>query len=382
MQVAIVGAGPAGAHLAYLLSRKAHDVTVFDAREAWEKPCGGGVTSKALREFEFLARADWTRQTISDVKLISGGGREVTLSTTEELAVYSRADLSRLMRQLAVDGGARLICQRVDKTIRKDGKWLIHSGDQVYSADLLVGADGASSIIRRRVGVQLRQGDFSYALGWHVKPARRSGRNRIDIKYLDNFTGYIWAFPRTDHISYGIASKYREWTPADLKGKLRSFMRQDGIDCDSNVESSVDMTFYAAMLPALEESSWEHLRVVNQNEGWALIGDAAGFVDPLTGEGIYYALKSAELLATAVESRLGDYEEMWRREFGAELRRASQLQGRFYHGRFAGKPFLERMVQFAGWHGGVRATLGDLISGNQSYVDLKSRLKRDALRIV
>ena len=73
---------------------------------------------------------------------------------------------------------------------------------------------------------------------------------------------------------------------------------------------------------------------------------------------------------------------MWRSEFGAELRRASQLQARFYHGRFAGKPFLERMVQFAGWHRGVRATIGDLISGNQGYVDLKSRLKRNALRIV
>jgi geranylgeranyl reductase family protein len=381
MQVAIVGAGPAGAHLAYLLSSMAHDVTVFDAREAWEKPCGGGVTSKALREFAFLARADWTRQSISDVKLISGTGREVTLSTSEELAVYSRAELSRLMRKLAVDAGARLICQRVEKTVRKDGKWSIHSGDQVYIADLLVGADGASSIIRRRVGVQLNQEDFSYALGWHVHPSRSNGRNRIDIKYLDNFTGYIWAFPRTDHISYGIASKYREWTPADLKGKLRAFMRQDGIDCDSNV-ANVDATFYAAMLPALEESSWDHLRVVNQDEGWALVGDAAGFVDPLTGEGIYYALKSAELLASAVESRLSDYEEMWRREFGAELSRASQLQGRFYHGRFAGKPFLERMVQFAGWHRGVRATLGDLISGNQSYIDLKSRLKRNALRIV
>jgi geranylgeranyl reductase family protein len=286
MQVAIVGAGPAGAHLAGLLGRKAHEVTIFDAREAWEKPCGGGVTSKALREFEFLARGDWTRQSISNVKLISGTGREVTLSTTEELAVYSRAELSRLMRQRAVDAGARLVCQRVEKTIRKDGKWSIHSGGQDYSADLLVGADGASSIIRRRVGVQLGQGDFSYALGWHVRPSPRSGTNRIDIKYLDNFTGYVWAFPRTDHISYGIASKYREWTPEALKGKLLEFMRQDGI----SVDSTVDATFYAAMLPALEESSWDRLRVVNQDEGWALVGDAAGFVDPLTGEGIYYAV--------------------------------------------------------------------------------------------
>jgi flavin-dependent dehydrogenase len=169
----------------------------------------------------------------------------------------------------------------------------------------------------------------------------RKGASRIDIKYLDDFTGYVWAFPRTDHISYGIASRYREWTPAELKDKLRLFMDAEGVD------PHADSQFYAAMLPALEEASWARLRVVSQEDGWALIGDAAGFVDPLTGEGIYYALKSADLLARAVDTKLGDYEELWRREFGAELRRASQLQSRFYHGRFAGKPFVERMVQFA-----------------------------------
>jgi len=376
MQVAIVGAGPAGAHLAHLLAKNGHAVKLFDAREAWEKPCGGGVTSKALAEFSFLERKDWPRQRITKVRLVAGSGREVTFKTSEELAVYSRAELSRLMRTLAVESGATLICTRVDKTTRVNGKWEIACGDKTYVADLLVGADGASSVIRRRVGVHFTSQDFSYALGWHVRCPSDRTPERIDIKYLKDFTGYIWAFPRTDHVSYGIASKYREWTPAQLKDKLRSFMASE------QVNTQVEWQFYAAMLPALAESSWDRLRVVNDAEGWALIGDAAGFVDPLTGEGIYYSLKSADLLAKAVETKPGDYEEMWRREFGAELRRASQLQSRFYHGKFAGKPFVERMVQFAGWHRGVRNTLGDLIAGSQSYVELKSRLKRQALRVV
>lgn len=376
MQVAIVGAGPAGAHLAHLLAKNGHDVKLFDAREAWEKPCGGGVTSKALTEFSFLERQDWTRQRITKVRLVAGSGREVSLKTSEELAVYSRAELSRLMRTLAIESGATLICTRVDKTTRVNGKWEIACGDKTYVVDLLVGADGASSVIRRRVGVHFTSQDFSYALGWHVQCPAEKAPERIDIKYLKDFTGYLWAFPRTDHVSYGIASRYREWTPAQLKDKLRSFMASE------RVNTSVEWQFYAAMLPALEESSWDRLRTVNEAQGWALIGDAAGFVDPLTGEGIYYALKSADLLAKAIETKSGDYEEMWRREFGAELRRASQLQSRFYHGTFAGKPFVERMVQFADWHRGVRKTLGDLIAGSQSYVDLKSRLKRQALRVV
>src|SRR5437764_6757772 len=70
MRVAIVGAGPAGAHLAYLLSRSGADVLLFDAREAWEKPCGGGVTSKALRGFDFLQRDTSPRQMVSSMQVI------------------------------------------------------------------------------------------------------------------------------------------------------------------------------------------------------------------------------------------------------------------------------------------------------------------------
>ena len=105
----------------------------------------------------------------------------------------------------------------------------------------------------------------------------------------------------------------------------------------------------------------------------AVVGDAAGLVDPITGEGIYYAFKSAQLLADTIETP-----EQYRRkvdlEIGRELVRASQLYKRFYRGRFLGGDFKKRTVQLARQSRTLKTILGNLISGNQSYLTLKKKL--------
>ncbi|HKP72255.1 MAG TPA: hypothetical protein VJT82_04910, partial [Pyrinomonadaceae bacterium] len=112
---------------------------------------------------------------------------------------------------------------------------------------------------------------------------------------------------------------------------------------------------------------------------WALLGDAAGFADPVTGEGIFYALRSAELFAEAfLEGRVEAYEERWRGDFGRELRRASAMRRRFY-GEFFGSPFTDRMIDLARLHPGIRRTLRELVAGDQGYVNLKRTLARRAL---
>lgn len=382
MKIAIVGAGPAGSHLAHELSRSGFEVLLFDARPAWEKPCGGGVTSKALREFDFLRNGNSPKQMVSSLRLISAEGRDLTVRPRYDFAIYSRTELARMMRQRAIEAGAQLHLARVEKTEYSGGKWRIETSEGEFIADFLVGADGASSVIRKRVGVRFGQNDFAYALGWNVKDAEPP--TRVDVKYLDELSGYLWLFPRTDHISYGIASGYRETTPAELKARLIDYIA--GLDNQlaqelksANGTSTARASFYAAMIPALDVSSWDHLKASDAEKGWALVGDAAGFVDPLTGEGIYYAIKSAALLAQALKTRASDYESLWRAEFGAELRRAAELSDRFYYGKFAGARLTERMLQFARRHRGVREVLRDLVAGDQGYVDLKPRLLRSAL---
>ncbi len=396
MKIAIIGAGPAGAQLAHELSMQGAEVDLYDPRPPWEKPCGGGVTSKALAEFPFLLenpaprqpiprqptpRQPTPRQMISSLRLMSAAGREVTVKPRAAFAIYSRRELGRLLRERAVEAGARLHIERVEKTSRESGKWVIETASgAVRRVDLLIGADGASSVIRRRVGIRFGAEDFAYGLGWHVRGAPAA--SQVDVRYLAGLSGYLWLFPRADHLSYGIASGYRETTPAELKERLLGYVEWQNPEAARRIRSgAAETSFYAAMIPALGVSSWDRLRASNADEGWALIGDAAGFVDPLTGEGIYYALKSAHLLARAISGRLTDYEEMWRESFGRDLRRAAELSDRFYSGNYAGASMAERMVQLAKRHRGVRETLRDLISGDQGYLDLKSRLVADAWRV-
>ncbi len=384
MRVGIVGAGPAGAHLAYQLSTNGIEALLFDSREAWEKPCGGGVTSKALREFDFLNAPAAPKKIVSSLRLISAHGRELTVAPRHDFAIYSRKDLSQMMRRRAIDAGAELHCVKVEKTDFSNREWRIETSAGNFTVDFLVGADGASSVIRRRVGVQFGERDFAYALGWRVKKSQPE--SRVDVKYLDRLSGYLWNFPRTDHISYGIASGYREAAPAQLKARLLDFIATQDPEAVREIkaargDSTPRAGFYAAMIPALDVATWDHLKVCDRQMAWALVGDAAGFVDPLTGEGIYYAIKSADLLARALPDRVSDYDAMWRAEFGEEMRRASELQDRFYRGSFAGAPLTERMLQFAGRHRGIREVLRDLIAGDQGYVGLKRRLVRSLAEV-
>ena len=374
--------------MATLLSKNGCEVLLFDAREKpWEKPCGGGVTTKALREFDFLRSHNAELQIVSTVRVIGASGREVRVHPKSDFAIYSRAELDRVMREQALAAGARFVCARVARIANSAGQWELRTQDgAVYTCDFLVGADGATSKLRPKLGVEFEPRDFFYGLGWHIKTDNAADwdATRVDIKYLQSGTGYLWAFPRTDHISYGIAAKYQERTPAQLKAELLDLITLQLPAVAHEIQmashhSTPHATFYGAMIPSLEVESWDRLKVSGDN--WALIGDAAGFVDPLTGEGIYYAIKSAELLAEAILTRPNDYEALWRAEFGDEMRRAAHMIPRFYRGTFAGQPFTERVIQFARHHRGVRDTMNDLIAGNQGYVGLKRRLFKNLLTL-
>ncbi|HSQ19489.1 MAG TPA: NAD(P)-binding protein, partial [Blastocatellia bacterium] len=80
-EIAIIGAGPAGAHLASRLAAEGRDVILFDPKGAWEKPCGGGVPTRAIREFGFLLeRSSYPRKLVRRITMISPLDRRVTLT--------------------------------------------------------------------------------------------------------------------------------------------------------------------------------------------------------------------------------------------------------------------------------------------------------------
>lgn len=125
-EIAIIGAGPAGAHLASRLPADGRDVTLFDPKGAWEKPCGGGVPTRAIKEFGFLLEnSSHPRKLIRRITLISPLERRVTLTLDEPFAIYSREVLNGLVLDRAIEAGANFVRQAVTDFVRESDGWSI-----------------------------------------------------------------------------------------------------------------------------------------------------------------------------------------------------------------------------------------------------------------
>ncbi|HYP02448.1 MAG TPA: NAD(P)/FAD-dependent oxidoreductase, partial [Pyrinomonadaceae bacterium] len=311
----IVGAGPAGSFAAERLARGGARVALFDGRPAGEpKACGGGVTSKALKAWPHLLEA--MGRTVEEVEMYSPAGTRVRLKLDAPFAIYSRAAFDSYLRDRAVQAGAHVIPERV--SVASDGEresWTVRarSGGS-WQGRVLVAADGANSPIARRLAGALPNAEMEVAFGYRA-PLPKRGDAPTVIAFLPGWVGYAWAFPRLDHISFGIATSQDAFDHRSLDALLWEFMlgyyrtcedphaplwssqarqaREDEIQRDAEIErklrASVDA--YAARIPGLAPETWNTRRV--GAETWALLGDAAGFADPVTGEGIYYALRSA-----------------------------------------------------------------------------------------
>ncbi|MFL6255662.1 MAG: geranylgeranyl reductase family protein [Pyrinomonadaceae bacterium] len=394
--VLIVGAGPAGSFAAERLARVGARVALFDGRPTGEaKACGGGVTSKALKAWPFLLEAGG--RAVTEVEMVSPTGEGVRLKLTEPFAVYSRCAFDSYLLARAERAGASIFDQRVNASEKKDeeGLWVVRSREgESWRGRVLVAADGANSAIARRLAGPLSNSDMEVAFGYRT-PLNEADEAPTVIAFLPGWAGYAWAFPRLDHISFGIATAQDAFEHKTLDRMLWDFMvnyyrerERDGasssskglsLDGEGEIEERLRASAerYAARIPGLAPETFDARRAAGDD--WALLGDAAGFADPVTGEGIYYALRSAELFADSfVAGDVKSYESRWRADFGRELRRASKMRRRFY-GNFWGGPFTDRMIKLARAHPGIRRTLRELVTGDQGYVDLKRILARRAL---
>jgi geranylgeranyl reductase family protein len=395
--VLIVGAGPAGSFAAEKLAHAHVRVALFDGRPAGEpKACGGGVTSKALKAWPHLLNA--VGRSVNEIEMYSPSGKRLHLKLTEPFAIYSRTAFDSYLRDLAGEAGAHIIKERVSfrQRANETEDWKLQSKDgAVWSAPLLVAADGANSPIAKRLAGALPPAEMEVAFGYRT-PLPNEEDARTVVAFLPGWAGYAWAFPRVDHISFGIATSQDAFDHQALDQMLWQFMigyyrqrtrRQESLwrtrrrdeESDALIKSELETTAerYAARIPGLAVKTWDTRRA--SGVGYALLGDAAGFADPVTGEGIYYALRSAELFAESyLEGRPLDYENRWREDFGRELRRASEMRRRFY-GNFWGAPFTERMIELGRAHRGIKKVLAELVAGDQGYVDLKRKLARRAV---
>ncbi len=362
-RIAVLGGGPAGAFAAERLARAGFETRVFDEKLAWEKPCGGGLTYKAYQQYPFLIENEVPKKIITSTRLAAPQAGTVKLELNQPLVIYSRFDLNRMLLERAERAGARLEKTRVLAIARSSRAWNLQTRHGSLEADYCIVATGARNPLRS-VGTEWTASDTMSALGYYVE----ARQDHIDIQFLEKLEGYIWIFPRCGHLSVGICGKGQ---PAHaLRKRLERYLEEKGIAWRG-------AAFYSHMLPALDNRAWKTNRVAG--DGWLAVGDAAGLVDPITGEGLYYALRSAHLASQVVANesvvdKAQAYRDLIERDFARDLEFSAGIAQRVFLGRFLFDGIPTRMVEFVRRSPRFRAVIQDLFAGTQPYIGLKQRL--------
>ena len=366
MKVAVVGAGPAGALLAHDLARDGAAVVVFDASHPREKPCGGGLTAKALALLPQAPAGDTLPvRWVDACRFESGTGEGVDLRLGQPVAVGARRDVDAWILRRAVEAGAVHVAERV---VAVDAGGALRTGaGRSESFDLVVGADGAGSLVRRTFLSPMPRARLTMAAGWFAP-----GVSPMVVRFTPGLAGYMWLFPRRDHVGVGICAPLGAVPTRAMLGRLEAEVaRAFPAFTDPDAER------YAHTIPSPSADAHSVLELAG--ERWALVGDAAALADPITGEGIYYALRSARILAETLraDGSPARYPEAALEDFGRDLLKAAAIRDRFYAPGFA-----RRMIDFSARSRAVRDVLADLVLGRQGYVGLKRRLLRAGPRFL
>ena len=366
-KVAIVGAGIGGSYLSYRLAQQGLEAIAFDFRVPHEKLCGGGITHKAMERFPVLSDLPCPRNRVWKAHIVSPHNRAVTIDLAKPLTVFNRRDLDYSLLLKAQETGAEFRKERVRSFAQEGHYWKIVTEKGEYKAEKLVGADGALSGVRRRLGLPVKLDDCFLALQCTL----RVREDAVTFRFFPQIQGYLWVFPRVDGLVVGIVSK--EWTAAGRKGMKENLLAFMGQHYPGDAEN---VCLRGAYTPFFAEADYEDQRICSEN--WALIGDAARFVDPISGEGMYYALYSADILADCiVQDKILEYAGLCREHLGGNLLKAFRGFPYIYQ-----TEFIEAMTVLAGKSSPIRQIISDMLVGDLNYLNWKGRFKRNSLRIV
>ena len=307
--VIIIGGGPAGSTAGYLLSNFGYKVLIIDkAVFPRKKLCGGLITKKTLKLNERIFNVtEYDLREKGIINYISNGYElwnksKLLVKGGDDIQLYfvTREKYDELFLRKAEKAGVSII--EGDKVVKCDidNNEIITSSGKKYTARFIIGADGVNSIVRHSFPKK----------NFKLKKWRRNLVNAIEIfvdikdlgpdsklKNLDKPIlylslvryGYAWLFPGKDRIAVGIGGHYKKNKGSLLK-TFNSFLSFHGIEYKGKIDAhSVPAGYYMT-------------RPVYRNV--ILTGDAGGYVDPLLGEGIFYAQRSAELASWAIHRNI------------------------------------------------------------------------------
>lgn len=283
--VCVIGAGPAGCSAAYQLSQNGLSVLMIDKSEFPRlKPCAGGITIKSIEALPYAITPVIKR--ICRNIVIGNGQTKKTLfrSKSPLCAMTIRSEFDAFCLQKTIERGAAFEVHSKIVSIETTGQHIeIKTSRSVIFAKYLLGADGVHSTVRKLTNVFSDLKKATAVEGKVYLSESQMPDLEIDFGYVKN--GYGWIFPKHDHVNIGLYS----YSPHEKLGRSR-------------LEEYAKAKFPEYNLTEIEgfQMGINTQKYIPKSPNIFLIGDAAGLVDSLLGEGIFNALKSGQLVAEAI----------------------------------------------------------------------------------
>ena len=401
--VIVAGAGPAGATAARSLARAGVRVLLVERDPLpRQKPCGGGISTRVLTRFPWLS--DPLRQIahnpVSSLYLEGPSGDVFRKQTNGPVIILiRRIDFDYMLVSLARDAGATILSPAAiaQATEDADGVTLRTRDGRELRAPMVIAADGVNSVIARRLGMNPGWPAARLALDMMeetpVSTLRTAEPQTLSVFYgYGGAHGYAYIFPKRAHVNVGIGymlpyfkervansksaspkstNPKSDVTPYDLQQQFVGGLRARGL-----VEGESDRAHFTPFLIPIGGP----LRTTAQGRV-LLAGDAGGFVNGFSAEGIYYAMVTGELAADAVLGARRDgviapaqarraYGRAWRHEIGAELRDSVLIQKYLLNC----PPRMDRVVRGARRRPEFSEILVDYASGRLSYGAARRKL--------
>ena len=390
--VVVVGAGPAGSTAAKFLSEKGMKVLLIDKDKfPRDKPCGGGICEH-ITEFDHI-REKIEKDPSGFLDSICIRGKIVSASSQHTIDYLSETPLFYNVRrkkfdyelvQFAIDAGAEVLenCKVKEVFTTQEKAVVKLANSREFICKVIVGAGGAYDVVanylRKKERLREKQGkDFGMAVVEEFEVGeefidRAYGKERtsmINLKHA-NLNGYAWVFSKHDILNIGYGGFNDEMKKIDIKKEFKNYL--DSLKRNGYLPKWIESKkLKGAPVPFVGNIKKTYTdRIV-------IVGDAAGFVSPLTGEGIYYAMDSgkiaSEVISKALEKEdfsaqsLKSYQNIWRKRWGKDLKAL-----RFFHRMLMKWP--EKFVKYGSKDEKLKKIFIALFIGNMNASRMKWKI--------